>query len=53
MSIPMKNLIPKSFGKKKLAIVISSAVLAAATIGLLFYFGTKQTVALTLDGEKR
>ncbi|CAH0347568.1 G5 and 3D domain-containing protein [Bacillus sp. CECT 9360] len=49
----MKNLIPKSFGKKKLVIVISSAALAVATLGLLFYFGTKQTVALTLDGEKK
>jgi uncharacterized protein YabE (DUF348 family) len=53
LSNTMRNLIPKSFGKKRLTIMIGSAAVVAATVGMLFYQGTKHTVALTLDGEKK
>jgi uncharacterized protein YabE (DUF348 family) len=52
-NLPMKNLFPKFFGKKRVAIAICGAALTAAAVGLLFYEGTKHTVALELDGEKK
>lgn len=39
--------------KKKLAVLSASLVVFASTLGVLTYEGTKETVALTLDGEKR
>jgi uncharacterized protein YabE (DUF348 family) len=49
----MKNLFSKSMSKKKLAAISASLVVFAATLGVLTYEGTKETVALTLDGEKK
>lgn len=49
----MKNLFSKSLSKKKWAIISGSLVVFATTLGILAYEGTKETVALTLDGEKR
>jgi uncharacterized protein YabE (DUF348 family) len=49
----MKNLFSKSMSKKKLAVVSASLVVFASTLGVLTYEGTKETVALTLDGDKR
>jgi uncharacterized protein YabE (DUF348 family) len=49
----MKNLFSKSLSKKKLAVISASFVVFATTLGILTYEGTKETVALTLDGEKR
>jgi uncharacterized protein YabE (DUF348 family) len=49
----MKNLFSKSMSKKKLAAISASLVVFASTLGVLTYEGTKETVALTLDGEKR
>ncbi len=48
----MKNLIPKSFGKKRIAIVLGGTIIVAASVGMLFYQGTKNTVSLTLNGQK-
>jgi uncharacterized protein YabE (DUF348 family) len=49
----MKNLFSKSLSKKKWAVISASFVVFASTLGILTYEGTKETVALTLDGEKR
>ncbi|WP_090991308.1 G5 and 3D domain-containing protein [Bacillus sp. OV322] len=49
----MKNLIPKSFGKKRVAFGAGAAIAGIAVLGLLYYQGTKQTVSLSLDGEKK
>ncbi|MFD2444321.1 ubiquitin-like domain-containing protein [Bacillus sp. CGMCC 1.16607] len=49
----MKNLFSKSLGKKKWAVISASLVVFASTFGVLMYQGTKETVALTLDGEKK
>jgi uncharacterized protein YabE (DUF348 family) len=49
----MKNLFSKSMSKKRLAVITASLVVFASTLGVLTYEGTKETVALTLDGEKR
>jgi uncharacterized protein YabE (DUF348 family) len=49
----MKNLFSKSMSKKRLAVFSASLVVFASTLGVLTYEGTKETVALTLDGEKR
>jgi uncharacterized protein YabE (DUF348 family) len=49
----MKNLFSKSMSKKKLAAISASLVVFASTLGVLTYEGTKETVALTLDGEKK
>lgn len=53
MSKTMKSLIPMTFGKKRLATALSGTAVAAAAMGLLFYQGTKHTVALELDGQKQ
>ena len=49
----MKNLIPKSFGRKKTVFAVCAALLLAYTAGLLIYQGTKQTVTLTLNGQEQ
>jgi uncharacterized protein YabE (DUF348 family) len=49
----MKNLFSTSSSKKKWAIISSSFVAFATTLGVLTYEGTKDTVALTLDGERQ
>ncbi|MFD9628701.1 ubiquitin-like domain-containing protein [Peribacillus muralis] len=48
----MKNLIPKPLGKKRMAIVICSAILVSAALGLLIHQGTKHTVTIMVDGKK-
>jgi uncharacterized protein YabE (DUF348 family) len=49
----MKNLFSKSMSKKKWAVISASFVVFATTLGVLTFEGTKETVALTLDGEKK
>lgn len=49
----MKNLFSKSSRKKNWIIISTSFVVFAATLGVLFYEGTKETVALTLDGKEK
>jgi uncharacterized protein YabE (DUF348 family) len=49
----MKNLFSKSMSKKKWAVISASFVVFATTLGILTFEGTKETVALTLDGEKK
>jgi uncharacterized protein YabE (DUF348 family) len=49
----MKNLFSKSLSKKKLAVIFASFLVFAASLGFLFYEGTKKTVALTLDGQEK
>jgi uncharacterized protein YabE (DUF348 family) len=49
----MKNLFSKSMSKKKWAVISASFVAFATTLGVLTFEGTKETVALTLDGEKK
>ncbi|QNK49709.1 DUF348 domain-containing protein [Brevibacterium sp. PAMC23299] len=48
----MKNLIPKPFGKKRMAMAICSAILVSTALGILIYQGTKDTVTIMLDGKK-
>ena len=47
----MKTLFSRSLSKKKWAVIIASFVVFAATLSILFYEGTKKTVALTMDGK--
>ncbi|MEK3800859.1 ubiquitin-like domain-containing protein [Peribacillus sp. FSL H8-0477] len=47
----MKNLIPKSFGRKRRVVAISLTITVAAALGILIYQGTKHTVLLTLNGQ--
>ncbi|MHC0039250.1 ubiquitin-like domain-containing protein [Pseudoneobacillus sp. C159] len=49
----MKNLFSTSLSKKKWAIISSSLVAFVTTLAVLTYEGTKDTVALTLDGERQ
>lgn len=49
----MKNLFSKTLSKKKLVIFSASFLVFAAALGFFMYEGTKNTVALTLDGEER
>lgn len=49
----MKNLLSKSLSKKKLAVFSASFIVFAAVMGFLVYETTKQTVALTLDGQEK
>ncbi|SFB22658.1 MULTISPECIES: G5 and 3D domain-containing protein [unclassified Bacillus (in: firmicutes)] len=49
----MKNLFSKSLSNKKWALVFTSFLVFAASLGFLFYEGSKKTVALTLDGKEQ
>ncbi|HJV30764.1 MAG TPA: ubiquitin-like domain-containing protein [Bacillales bacterium] len=49
----MKNLFSKSLRNKKWTIIIASFVVFAATLGILFYEGSKKSVALMLNGENK
>ncbi|MBT2684374.1 G5 and 3D domain-containing protein [Bacillus sp. ISL-37] len=49
----MKNLFSKTLSKKKLVIFSASFLVFAAALGFFMYEGSKNTVALTLDGEER
>ncbi|WP_174734807.1 ubiquitin-like domain-containing protein [Mesobacillus harenae] len=48
----MKNLFSKSLSKKRLAVFSASFLVFASVIGYFLYEGTKNTVALTLDGQE-
>lgn len=49
----MKNLIPKSFGIKQISNCLSIVPILAIAIVILFYQGTKQTVTVSIDGQKK
>lgn len=49
----MKNLFSKTLSKKTLAIASVSFVVFATTLGILYYEGSKKTVAITLNGQER
>ena len=49
----MKNLFSKSLRNKKWAIIFASFIVFAATLGILFYEGSKKSVALTLNGQTK
>ncbi|RHW31794.1 DUF348 domain-containing protein [Neobacillus notoginsengisoli] len=49
----MKSLFPTSLSKKQYIIFFASFLVFATTLGILFYEGTKKTVALTLDGKEK
>jgi uncharacterized protein YabE (DUF348 family) len=49
----MKNLFSTSSRKKKWAVISASLVVFVAILGVFLFQGTKETVALTLDGEKK
>ncbi|MCM3667117.1 ubiquitin-like domain-containing protein [Mesobacillus subterraneus] len=49
----MKNLFSKTLSKKKLVIFSASFLVFVAALGIFMYEGTKNTVALTLDGQER
>lgn len=49
----MKSLFSKSLSRRKWIVTIGTIVTSAAVFGILFYEGSKNTVALTLDGEQK
>ncbi|WJV30504.1 ubiquitin-like domain-containing protein [Rossellomorea sp. AcN35-11] len=49
----MKSLFSKSLSRRKWIVTIGTLVTSAAVFGILFYEGSKSTVALTLDGEQK
>ena len=49
----MKNLIPKSFGIKRITNCLSIVPVLAIAIVILFYQGTKQTVTVIIDGQEQ
>ena len=49
----MKNLIPKSFGIKRITNCLSIVPVLAIAIVILFYQGTKQTVTVSIDGKQQ
>ncbi len=49
----MKNLIPKSFGIKRITNCLSLVPVLAIAIVILFYHGTKQTVTVIIDGQEK
>jgi uncharacterized protein YabE (DUF348 family) len=49
----MKSLFSKSLSRRKWIAAIATIAASAAVFGILFYEGSKSTVALTLDGEQK
>ena len=49
----MKSLFPTSLSRKQLIIFFASFLVFSVTLGILFYEGTKKTVALTLNGKEK
>ncbi len=49
----MKNLIPKSFGIKRITNCLSIVPVLAIAMVILFYQGTKQTVTVIIDGQEK
>jgi uncharacterized protein YabE (DUF348 family) len=49
----MKNLFSKSLSRKTLTIAFASFVVLLTTLGILFYEGSKNTVAITLNNEQK
>jgi uncharacterized protein YabE (DUF348 family) len=48
----MKNLFSQTLSKKKLAIAIASLVVLPTTLGILIFEGSKEIVAITLNGQE-
>ncbi|WP_160725699.1 G5 and 3D domain-containing protein [Bacillus sp. USDA818B3_A] len=48
----MKNLFPKSLSGRSWTIIFASFVVLLTTLGILLFEGSKNTVAMTLDGKK-
>ena len=49
----MKNLFSRSLSGKTLTIAFTSFVVLLTTFGVLFYEGSKKTVAITLNGQEK
>ncbi|MFL8938722.1 Uncharacterized conserved protein YabE, contains G5 and tandem DUF348 domains [[Bacillus] enclensis] len=49
----MKSLFSKSLSRRKWIAAVATIAASAAVFGILFYEGSKNTVALTLDGEQK
>ncbi|MFS0784134.1 ubiquitin-like domain-containing protein [Bacillus sp. 1P06AnD] len=49
----LKNNTAKIFKRRSMAVYITSLIVFLAATGVLLYEGTKKTVTLTLDGEKK
>jgi uncharacterized protein YabE (DUF348 family) len=49
----MKNLFSKSLSRKTLTIAFASFVVLLTTLGILYYEGSKKTVAITLNDQQR
>jgi uncharacterized protein YabE (DUF348 family) len=49
----MKSLFSQSLSKKKLAIAIASFIVLVTTLGILFFEGSKKTVAITFNGQQK
>ncbi|USK59914.1 G5 and 3D domain-containing protein [Peribacillus asahii] len=49
----MKNLVPKSFGIKRITNAICSVLVLTIVVGILFYQGTKQTITVIIDGQEQ
>ncbi|MEH7118908.1 ubiquitin-like domain-containing protein [Neobacillus vireti] len=48
----MKNPVPKSLSGRSWTIIFASFVVLLTTLGILLFEGSKNTVAMTLDGKK-
>jgi len=48
----MKNLFPRSLSGRSWTIIFASFVVLLTTLGILFFEGSKNTVAMTLNGKK-
>jgi uncharacterized protein YabE (DUF348 family) len=49
----MKNLFSKSLSRKTLTIAFASFVVLLTTLGILYYEGSKKTVAITLNDQQK
>jgi uncharacterized protein YabE (DUF348 family) len=49
----MKNLFSKSLSRKTLTIAFASLVVLLTTLGILYYEGSKKTVAITLNNQQK
>jgi uncharacterized protein YabE (DUF348 family) len=49
----MKNLFSKSLSRKTLTIAFASFVVLLTTLGILYYEGSKKTVAITLNNQQK
>jgi uncharacterized protein YabE (DUF348 family) len=49
----MKNLFPQSLSRKTLTIAFASFVVLLTSLGILYYEGSKKTVAITLNNQQK